>query len=100
LSPLEIADLTAEAVSALPAVRIHHYLELAGFLAVVYVLHWLDLALTQRKLFRSGAEAGGAAAPSRYVIPLDSEPGAPRSASRPPSESDVAGPFDVTEKQS
>lgn len=93
----EIAALTAEAAPAVAVVRVNHAMELVGLLALLYVWHWVDLALARRKLARAGAEA---ARPRQLIVPVDSEVGlssAPGSAPPPPRADGVDGPFDSTE---
>ena len=112
LSPIEVAALTAENVSALPAIRVQHQIEMVLFLLLVFILHWIDLALSQRKIYRAGARER---IEDRLIIPIDSLsvlPEAPGSVdTNLDTEADTgqektfidserqAGPFDQTEPQ-
>jgi len=106
LSPIQMAGLTAENVMALESIRVQHYVEMTVFLLVVYVIHWIDLALAQRKVYQGGPGPSQ----ERLIIPVDSVGSAPISAPRQPAQVEataldpdgslarVAGPFDVTER--
>jgi hypothetical protein len=104
-----LAGLTAECVPGIAGARIAQGLELAGVLAGLYLLHWLDLGLARRRVARQARDAGAAAAQARrsarVIVPVDSEPGLPPLVAPPlgpadgPAErhGDRDGPFDRTE---
>ncbi len=113
LSPIEVAGLTAENVSALPAIRVQHQIEMVLLLLVIFILHWIVLALAQRKIYRP--DDARERIEDRLIIPIDSLSVLPEAPPSVGSNLDTeaesgqdetfldserqAGPFDRTEPQ-
>jgi len=100
----ELSGAAGTSLRGYRAAQAAHTSELFGVLVVLYVLHWVDLALTQRRLLRGRpAERAESTTGGRLVVPVESLLGSDSALpatgarrSRDPDEGTV-GPFDATE---
>jgi hypothetical protein len=90
----ELAALTGETASGVVQARGVHLQELGLVLLALYALHWVDLALTRRKVVRATGERS-----APVIVPMESGSALPAPAAAPSPDRPPAGdgPFDRTE---